>query len=161
MIIPWRLWWNVNDCECSTNSLCSVIIHNKSSQLNLYQSEGRLFGSTTELSVSVNQWFPNSGCVFSVGLTGTKLGCAEGGCGACTVMLSRYRAHAQQLLYPYRVVECGDHGGRLSTTVNILHPCPVIMPSTPASPPSAPYTWLPWQLWRALAAWRKNYTLYR
>ncbi|MED6170845.1 xylitol dehydrogenase [Stylosanthes scabra] len=31
-----------------------------------------------------------------IGLTGTKLGCGEGGCGACTVMVSSYDAKSRK-----------------------------------------------------------------
>ncbi|XP_069624485.1 xanthine dehydrogenase/oxidase isoform X2 [Ranitomeya imitator] len=40
-----------------------------------------------------------------LGLTGTKLGCGEGGCGACTVMISRFCVFQQKILH-YAVNAC-------------------------------------------------------
>ncbi len=69
-----------------------------------------------------------------VHLTGSKLGCGEGGCGACTVMCSKYSIAegvehfaVNACLYPL----CAVHGMAVTTVEGIgntrdrLHPCQV------------------------------------
>uniref|UniRef100_A0A7S1ER10 Xanthine dehydrogenase n=1 Tax=Timspurckia oligopyrenoides TaxID=708627 RepID=A0A7S1ER10_9RHOD len=50
-------------------------------------------------------------------LTGTKLGCGEGGCGACTVSVSSYNANAQKFTF-YSLNSC-------LTPIFLLHGCHV------------------------------------
>ncbi|XP_015600760.1 xanthine dehydrogenase [Cephus cinctus] len=65
-------------------------------------------------------------------LCGTKLGCAEGGCGACTVMVSRYDRQAEKVIHlavnACLTPVCAMHGLAVTTVEGIgsvrtkLHP---------------------------------------
>ncbi|XP_029159752.1 xanthine dehydrogenase-like [Nylanderia fulva] len=69
---------------------------------------------------------------YKLGLTGTKLGCAEGGCGACTVMISRFDRTTGRIIHlavnACLTPICAVHGLAVTTVEGIgstktkLHP---------------------------------------
>lgn len=93
-----------------------------------------LFLLDTAIAVAV-LFFIN--LLFVVHLTGSKLGCGEGGCGACTVMVSRYDPVLREVehfsvnacLAPL----CSVDGMAVTTVEGIgstkgsLHPCQVMV----------------------------------
>ncbi|KAL9059902.1 MAG: hypothetical protein Q9162_000972 [Coniocarpon cinnabarinum] len=98
---------------------------NYSDTLSFYLNGSRVVLDTADPALTLLEY------VRSLGLTGTKLGCAEGGCGACTVIVSQrnpttarlYHASVNACLAPLVSVD-GKHVITIEGIGNVKNPHP-------------------------------------
>lgn len=65
------------------------------SHIYFYLNKKEVIAKNVQPETTLLQYLRSS----EVGLTGSKLGCGEGGCGACTVMLSHYVPETQHIVH--------------------------------------------------------------